>query len=259
MRLFRLFRLLDVMRLRTTPATAASLSVELGVSVRSIYRDIADLQAMGAPLRGEGGIGYVMERGYFLPSLRFEDDELDAIVLGLKLVSERAAHVLDGAAQRAAAKISSALGETQRERMIDPALEAGPVQTVPSDGNPPTFVTLRAAIAAKDVLTIGYRNSEGRPSIRDARPLGLTLFETAWLLTIWCETAQGFRHLRLDRITSIAHTGMRFRTERGKRFRDAVDLERGKPAPTGYPPPVTSRSSLPGSGCGGGPVAPAVS
>ena len=195
MRLFRLFRLLDVMRLRSTPVTAASLAVDLGISVRSIYRDIADLQAMGAPIRGEGGLGYVMERGYFLPSLRFEADELDAIILGLKLVHERAAPVLDGAAVRAAAKISSVLGEGQKDSMIDPALEAGPSRTMYGDGNSATYATLRAAISAREFLTIGYRNS---------------------------------RHLRLDRISSVITTGKRFRLERGKRFKDAIDIERGK-------------------------------
>ncbi|MDE4176062.1 MULTISPECIES: YafY family protein [Roseobacteraceae] len=228
MRLFRLFRLLDVMRLRSTPVTAASLAVDLGISVRSIYRDIADLQAMGAPIRGEGGLGYVMERGYFLPSLRFEADELDAIILGLKLVHERAAPVLDGAAVRAAAKISSVLGEGQKDSMIDPALEAGPSRTMYGDGNSATYATLRAAISAREFLTIGYRNSEGRLSTREARPLGLTLFENAWLLTIWSEAAQDFRHLRLDRISSVITTGKRFRLERGKRFKDAIDIERGK-------------------------------
>lgn len=228
MRLFRLFRLLDLMRLRSTPVTAASLADELGVSVRSVYRDIADLQAMGAPIRGEGGIGYVMERGYFLPSLRFETDELDAIILGLKLVAERAAPLLDGAAQRAAAKISSALGEAQRDSMVDSALEAGPHSTANGDGNVQLFATVRTAIAAKETLTIGYQNAVGRSSTREARPLGLTLFENDWLLTIWCEIAQDFRHLRLDRITSLNGSGKRFRIEKGKRFKDAIDLERSK-------------------------------
>lgn len=228
MRLFRLFRLLDLMRLRSTPVTAASLADELGVSARSVYRDIADLQAMGAPIRGEGGIGYVMERGCFLPSLRFETDELDAITLGLKLVAERAAPVLDGAALRAAAKISSALGEAQKESMVDSALEAGPSSALKGDGTALPFATVRAAIAARETLAIGYRNEVGRSSTREARPLGLTLFENAWLLTIWCENAQDFRHLRLDRITSLNRTGKRFRLEKGKRFKDAIDLERGK-------------------------------
>ncbi len=228
MRLFRLFRLLDVMRLRTTPVTAASLAADFGVSVRSIYRDIADLQAMGAPIRGEGGMGYVMERGYFLPSLRFETDELDAIVLGLRLVSERTAPVLDGAARRAAAKISSALGDTQKESMIDAPLAAGPGSAPSGDAGSKVFSKLRSAIASKELLSIGYLNAEGRSSTREARPLGLTLFENAWLLTIWCETAQDFRHLRLDRIMFVEGMGRVFRMEKGKRFKDALDLEHGK-------------------------------
>lgn len=226
MRLFRLFRLLDLMRLRSTPVTAASLAGELGVSVRSVYRDIADLQAMGAPIRGEGGIGYLMERGYFLPSLRFETDELDAIVLGLKLVSERAAPALDRAAVRATAKIASALGETQKETLADLPLEAGP--SPGGDGGWGPFSTVRSAIAAKERLRIAYRNLQGRASTRLARPLGLTLFEKTWLLTIWCETAQDFRHLRLDRIEHVESSGTRFRSEKGKRFSDAIDLERSK-------------------------------
>lgn len=230
MRLFRLFRLLDLMRLRSMPVTAASLADQLGVSVRSVYRDIADLQTMGAPIRGEGGIGYILERGYFLPSLRFDTDELDAIILGLKLVAERAAPVLDGAAHRAAAKISSALGEAQKDSMVDTAVEAGPHSAVQGDGDVLPFAAVRAAITARETLSIGYTNAAGRTSTREARPLGLTLFENAWLLTIWCEIAQDFRHLRLDRITFLNATGKRFRMEKGKRFRDAIDLERGKHA-----------------------------
>lgn len=236
MRLFRLFRLLDLLRLRATPVTAASLASELGVSVRSVYRDLADLQAMGAPIRGEGGIGYVMERGYFLPSLRFETDELDAVILGLKLVRERAAPLLDGAAQRAAAKISSALGEAQKESMVDTPLEAGPGGTAGGNTGPLPFSTVRAAISSRELLRIGYRNAEGRASTREARPLGLTLFENAWLLTIWCETARDFRHLRLDRVESVAGTGRYFRMEKGKRFKDAIEIEQSK-----LGPPVADR------------------
>ena len=144
-------------------------------------------------------------------------------------MSERTASVLDAAAQRAAAKISSALGEAQKESMVEASLEAGPSSSVMNgEGDSSTFATLRAAIAAHDILTIGYRNAEGRWSRREARPLGLTLFENAWLLTIWCETARDFRHLRLDRITSLDTTGRRFRVEKGKRFKDAVEFERNK-------------------------------
>jgi predicted DNA-binding transcriptional regulator YafY len=169
-----------------------------------------------------------MERGYFLPSLRFETDELDAIVLGLRLVAERAKPVFNGAAQRAASKIASALGETQREGMIDIPLEAGPSRVASNSMSSVSFLGLRTCIAERALLTIRYRNAEGRASTREARPLGLTLFEEAWLLTIWCEIAQDFRHLRLDRIESAERTGRRFRPEKGKRFRDAIDIEKRK-------------------------------
>lgn len=228
MRLFRLFRLLDLMRLRRTPVTAQALAVELGVSVRSIYRDIADLQSMGAPIRGEGGIGYIMERGYFLPPLSFEPDELDAVVLGLRLVAERSTAALNKAAQRATAKIASSIGEADEREVIDRPLESGPSRAAATVRDPALFATLRKAIAGNEVLKIGYKNAEGTSSSRLARPLGLTVFDEAWLFTIWCETAEDFRHLRLDRIQSVEFAEKRFRPEKGKRFDDALAIERRK-------------------------------
>jgi predicted DNA-binding transcriptional regulator YafY len=182
MRLFRLFRLLDLMRLRTTPVTAACLSADLGVSVRSIYRDIADLQAMGAPIRGEGGIGYVLERGYFLPSLRFDAGELDAVVFGLRLAAERSPSGMGRAAHRAAAKISSALGGPRKDEMSDHPLEAGPSRVALTVPETDMFAALRDAISQRLVLRIAYRSASERESIRLARPLGLTAFDEIWLL-----------------------------------------------------------------------------
>jgi predicted DNA-binding transcriptional regulator YafY len=226
MRLFRLFRLLDLMRLRATPVTAQALAAELGVSVRSIYRDIADLQSMGAPIRGEGGIGYIMERGYFLPPLSFEPDELDAVVLGLRLVAERSTPALNRAAQRAAAKIASSIGEANKREIIDRPLEAGPSRAAAAVRDPAIFASLRKAIATNEVLKVSYQNAAGINSTRIARPLGLTVFDETWLFTIWCETAENFRHLRLDRIQSVEPLERRFRPEKGKRFEDALAIER---------------------------------
>ena len=237
MRLFRLFRLLDLMRVRMTPVTAKALSAELGVSVRSIYRDIADLQSMGAPIRGEGGVGYVLERGYFLPSLSFDPDELDAIVLGLRLVAERATPALGEPARRAASKIASAIGDGRKEEMTDRPLEAGPSRAGATVRDRALFSTLRQAIARGEVLRIDYRNAKGTPSTRLGRPLGLTVFDETWLFTIWCETAGDFRHLRLDRIGSVERTGTRFRPEPGKRFKDALAIERGKLVAQDHPDP----------------------
>ena len=229
-RLFRLFRLLDELRLRSTPITANALAASLGVSVRSIYRDIADLQALGAPIRGEGGVGYVMEKGYFLPSLRFEPDELDAIVFGLRLARERASPVLARAAERAAAKLSSAIADRDRDQLANSPLEAGPSHVGRMVSEPALFDRLRTAISKKEILRIRYSNLSGRDTTRIAWPLGLTAFDTAWLLTIWCDTSSGFRHLRLDRIGSIQATGTRYRPERGKRFADMVLEENARRA-----------------------------
>jgi predicted DNA-binding transcriptional regulator YafY len=226
MRLFRLFRLLDQLRVRTTPVPARELAVVMGVSIRSIYRDIADLQAMGAPIRGEGGLGYVMDRGYFLPSLGFDPEELDALALGLRLVSERSSSRLAAAATRAAAKVASAIGDHAREDLLATPLEAGPSAAGVQAKAGPIYDHLRVAIRRRDLLRIDYVALSGERSSRLARPLGLTAFDE--LLTIWCETAQDFRHLRLDRIEGCDATGQTFRDERGKRFADAIREERAK-------------------------------
>lgn len=111
MRTLRLFALLDHLRARLGPISAEALALELGVSMRTIYRDMATLQAMGAPVRGESGIGYQLEKGYFLPPLRFDADEQEALMLGLRLIAARGDTALASAARRASAKIGAVLGE----------------------------------------------------------------------------------------------------------------------------------------------------
>lgn len=221
LRVLRLFRLLDEFRLRHLPVTAQELSGDLGVSLRTLYRDIADLQEMGAPIRGEGGVGYVMAPGYFLPSLRFDEDELQAIALGVRLVVERADPKLAEAAVRASAKVASTVNEAARRAFLDSPVGSGPS----SLGNTPNLDTLREALRQRRVLEIGYEALSGKSSVRRARPLGLTVFDTVWLLTIWCERASDFRHLRLDRIRSIKDTGEYYRDEAGKRFSDCLARE----------------------------------
>ena len=219
---------MDSLRVRTVPVTARDLAGEMGVSIRSVYRDIADLQSLGAPIRGEGGIGYVMERGYFLPSLGFDSDELDAIAIGLDLVSERGSDTLAAAARSATAKIASAIGETARSNLLETTLTAGPSAAGTQARNGSLYDELRDHIRQRNLLEIDYTNLRGVPSNRVARPLGLTAFDETWLLTIWCHTAEDFRHLRFDRIVRAEPTGARFRHEPGKRFTDSLDRERKK-------------------------------
>jgi predicted DNA-binding transcriptional regulator YafY len=228
LRLFRLFHLMDHLRARVTPVTARDLAELTGMSVRSIYRDIADLQAMGAPIRGEGGMGYVMERGYFMPSLHLEADELEAVALGMRLVVERSGERLSKAALRVSAKISSTLEGPAREELFSAPLEAGPSTVASAVKASPLHDDLREAIRTRRMLRIEYVDLAGRRSSRQARPLGLTVFDEAWLLTIWCERSQDFRHLRIDRIESATDLGRAFRHEVGKRFSDSLVLERAK-------------------------------
>lgn len=221
MRLFRLFDLLDALRVRTRPVTAAELAGQFDVSIRTVYRDIADLQALGAPIQGEGGIGYQMDTGFFMPSLSFKRDELSAIALGTRMVIARTDTAMAGAASRAAAKIASALDRDARAEFLDSTIHSGPSDLKGT----PHLEALRQAVHNRDKLHIRYTDLSGKTSVRTARPLGLTVFDQVWLLTIWCERAEDFRHLRLDRIADIANTGERFRQERGKRFGDCLANE----------------------------------
>lgn len=221
MRVFRLFQLLDELRLRRSAIPARILARDMGVSLRTLYRDIADLQAMGAPIRGEGGVGYVIEPGYFMPSLRLDEDELSALALGVRLVAARTDPAMSEAARRAAAKIASAVGEDARREFLESSFEAGPSDAA----NTPHLQVLREALRQRTVLEIDYQSLAGRFSTRFARPLGLTVFDSVWLLTIWCETAQDFRHLRVDRISNVRLIPRQFRDERGRRFSDCLERE----------------------------------
>jgi len=226
-----------------TPVTARDLAQLTGVSVRSIYRDIADLQGMGAPIRGEGGIGYVMERGYFMPSLHLEADELDAVALGMRLVAERSGERLAKAAERVSAKISSTLEPEAREDLFLSPLQAGPSTVASTVKASPLHDDLRDAIRKRRMLRIEYVNLAGERSSRQARPLGLTAFDESWLLTIWCERSQDFRHLRIDRIDGASDLGRTFRHEAGKRFSDSLALEQSRRGALRADP--ASRSSIP--------------
>lgn len=220
MRTLRLFALLDHLRGRTEPVSAEMLAQELQVSVRTIYRDMATLQAMGAPLRGEAGIGYQLEKGYFLPPLHFDPDELDALMLGTRLIASRGDETLAAAASRVSAKISAAIGYDKGEAYTRLPLRAVARQSSESDKASGHLAILRTALRDKAVLNITYCDLENKRSQRSVRPLGLTMFEQVWLLTVWCESRMDFRNLRADRIEAIQLADRVFRDEKGKRFED---------------------------------------
>lgn len=220
MRTFRLFTLLDHLRGKTEPVSAEKLAQELQVSTRTIYRDMATLQAMGAPVRGEAGMGYQLEKGYFLPPLHFDPDELDALMLGTRLIAARGDDALAAAARRVTAKISAVIGHDDGENYARLPLRAATRQSTEHEKAATHLAQLRQAIRDRTVLDISYSDLQDKRSRRNVRPLGLTVFDTVWLLTVWCENKNDFRNLRADRIVDIQPVGRLFKPERGKRFED---------------------------------------
>jgi predicted DNA-binding transcriptional regulator YafY len=122
----RLLTLLQVLRGKSRPVTAATLAGELEISERTLYRDIAELTALGAPIYGEAGVGYVLRSGLFLPPLMLNADETEAIVLGLRYVDQRGDEVLSKAAADALAKIAAVLAPTRRCCRDRPAMAFRP-------------------------------------------------------------------------------------------------------------------------------------
>lgn len=224
MRTLRLFALLDHLRGRLNPVSAETLAIDLNVSIRTIYRDMATLQAMGAPVRGEAGIGYQMERGYFLPPLQFDADELEEIMLGTRLIAVRGDSGLCDAARRVSAKVSAAMDGEAGEAYTRLPLRAVSRHSQKDTKDDTHLGLLRNAVRDRAVLDILYLDLRGIRSQRVARPLGLTVFDYVWLLTIWCETKNDFRNLRVDRIEAVERTGRRFRPESGKRFEDYLKI-----------------------------------
>ncbi len=202
----RLLALLQLLRAHRFPLPGARLAAELGISLRTLYRDVATLQAQGADIEGEPGLGYVLRPGFMLPPLMFSAEELEALVLGSRWVASRTDEPLGVAARTAIAKIAAVLPGELRDELDAAALLIGP-------GQPPTTVdlaALRGAIRAERKLRIAYFDLQGRGSQRTLWPFALAFFDHVRMLAAWCETRQDFRHFRVDRITAFEVLGERY-------------------------------------------------
>lgn len=220
MKTLRLFSLLDRLRLASSPVSAEALAEAMEVSPRTIYRDMATLQAMGAPVRGEAGLGYQLEKGYFLPPLHFDADELDAIMLGVRLVVARGDEELAAAAQRVSGKLSASMQRGEGDRYKNLPLRAVSKVTEEQSKANLHLSFLRRAVRDRVVVKLEYLDLRDKVTERIVRPLGLTMFDAVWLLTGWCENRNDFRNFRLDRIGKVEATGQAFRHQKGQRFED---------------------------------------
>ncbi len=204
----RLLDLLQLLRNRSTPITGPALAQELGISIRSLYRDIATLQAQGADVVGEPGLGYVLRPGFTLPPLMFSADEIEAIVLGSRWVAARADDGrLSHSARQALSKITAVLPADLRERAEATNLLVARMGLTPASID---AGVIRLAIRNERKLIITYRGPDGRETQRTIWPFLIGFFEQARLVAGWCELRQDYRHFRVDRITGIEATDIRY-------------------------------------------------
>jgi predicted DNA-binding transcriptional regulator YafY len=194
----RLFQIIQVLRRSRGPITAEAIALELETSKRTIYRDIADLVGQRAPIRGEAGVGYVLEDGFDMPPLMLTPEEVEAAVLGAQFVALRGDAGLARAAEDLLAKIHTVIPERLRPLVVEPSIRAGPGRKGAPDGLDMTAV--RGAIRAARKLRLSYSDEHGRPSLRTVWPFGVGYFETTRLLLAWCELRNDFRTFRTDRV-----------------------------------------------------------
>lgn len=213
----RLFEIIQFMR-RKELTRARDLSEALEVSERTIYRDIQDLAASGVPIEGEAGVGYVLKAGFDLPPLMFKEQEIEALVLGARIVESWADAELAAAASDVIAKVEAVIPERLRGYMANTALLAPAHHYM----EPVAFdvAELRQALRNHLKVHFRYRNAIAEDSQRTVRPLCLAYFGPVWLLSAWCELREDFRTFRLDRIENFEVRTDRFPSEPGKTLND---------------------------------------
>jgi len=192
---------MQALRRHRYPVSGAALAVELGISVRTLYRDIASLQAQGARIDGEPGVGYVLRPGFLLPPLMFSEEEIEAMVLGSRWVAARADSRLGDAARNAIAKIAAVLPSELRHELDANALLVGPSEPIAAGDQ--ELGQIRGAIRAECKLEICYRDLKGVESSRTIWPFAIGFFEQVRVVVAWCELRQEIRHFRTDRIMAL--------------------------------------------------------
>ncbi|MFP5306623.1 MAG: helix-turn-helix transcriptional regulator [Gammaproteobacteria bacterium] len=222
----RLFLLIQALRGRRV-VTARRLAELLEVSERTVYRDVRDLQLSGIPIEGEAGVGYALRRGSDVPPLMFTHDELEALVVGARLVEAWTGSRLAQSARLALTKIEAVLPDELRQQQERSRLYAPPVDR--HAGVVGVLDRLHAAIEAHEVLEVDYRREDGAATTRSLRPLCLAFWGAVWTLGAWCELRGDFRSFRLDRIAALRPAGRCFdeTPETGlSAYLRAVDAER---------------------------------
>jgi predicted DNA-binding transcriptional regulator YafY len=220
----RLLDLIQSLRRHRAPVTGPALAAEFGISIRTLYRDIATLQAQGADIQGEPGLGYVLRPGFTLPPLMFSADEIEALVLGSRWVATRAADERLGfAASNALSKISAVLPPELRDSIDAATLMVATGETIASIVD---ISAIRVAIRNEHRLAIAYRNADGSATERSIWPIAIAFFDKVRIIAAWCELRQDYRNFRVDRISSMDLTGTRYPRRRAALLKEWRERER---------------------------------
>ena len=213
----RLFQIVQKLR-GGRLVTARQLAEKLEVSERTIYRDIADLQSTGVPIDGEAGVGYILREGFDPPPLMFTRDEVVALVAGARLITAWGGASMARAAEEAIIKIGAVLPKDDRPRIANTHIHSSGTNISSHDR---AMIDLAENAADQcQVLSVAYKDMDGKESMRDIRPLGLWFWGKVWTVISWCELRNDFRTFRIDRITRAEKAQRIFRQERGKTLAD---------------------------------------
>ena len=220
----RLFQIIQHLHHQRT-ITAQALAEALEVSTRTIYRDIQDLSLSGVPITGETGQGYRLLRGFQLPPLMFTAEELEALLLGARMVRAWTDKGMAKAANQALQKNQHIIPERlkpelERKDMIVPDF---PKQGLAGD----QLMLIRKAIKDQQKVHFSYTREDNQPSVRTIHPLGLFYWGKVWTVVGWCELRDSFRHFRLDRMTTLENSGEYFEFIQGRMLQDYLCNECG--------------------------------
>lgn len=231
----RLLQLMQCLRTLAPPVQGRTLSEELGVSLRTIYRDIDALRRAGALIDGEAGFGYTLQEDPALPPMMFDRDEMEALVLGLREVVQVGDPVLANAAENALSKLKAALPPRVRDELAHSVLYAKRFHPRPAVSI--DIAALRSAARSELCVHINYADEKGRPSQRTIWPLAIVFFDVSLVVLAWCELRKDFRSFRIDRIIEMRVLEASFRPKRVPMLRDYLGIL-AKSAPPTDPPKV---------------------
>jgi predicted DNA-binding transcriptional regulator YafY len=210
----RLIKLVHFLRSRRRAVTAQQIAEEFEVCTRTVYRDIQDLAASGTPIVGEAGIGYLIDKSYYMPPIAFDVEELEALGLGLSMAAQWTDAHLARNAESALEKIRAVLPKD-----LQGELEQITTYSMPNQADVPwviSFSDLREAIRKRRKIIIDYTNEAQQSSKRTLRPLALIYCGPVWLLAAWCEKRDDFRNFRLDRISNMQDANEQFEDDPAK-------------------------------------------